>query len=115
MSFNWRTAFKAVFVSAMLFVLVLSLLPIDHPDISSNDKINHLIAYGFLMVSGFAGYRKVLWVALVVFFWGVFIEFLQGMTDYRVLSWLDVLANSAGIFIGCLLIVVFKQQAKVRL
>jgi VanZ family protein len=86
-------------------VLVLSLLPIGHPSVSPNDKVNHFIAYGSLMILGFGGFRSLKWVALFVIAWGMLIEGLQGLTSYRLLSYADILANSAGVVLGAAAIV----------
>ncbi|MEJ2045766.1 MAG: VanZ family protein [Reinekea sp.] len=100
---NWSKTFQVLFVVLMLVVMALSLAPIDHPEFSPNDKVNHLIAYSMLTLCGISGFRKWLLMAMIVFCWGVLIEFLQGMTTYRVLSWYDVLANGTGVILGCLL------------
>ena len=88
------------FYGLMAAILILSLLPIEHPDISPNDKLNHLIAYGGLMIAGYLGYRNVRWIIPVVFSFGVLVELLQGLTGYRYMSFADVLANGAGIVVG---------------
>ena len=89
-----------LFVAALLGVLVLSLLPMDHPDFSPNDKLNHLLAYGGLMVIGALGWRNLGLVAGGVFLWGVGIEGLQGLTPYRYFSIADMLANATGVLLG---------------
>ena len=110
---NWQRLAKSVFILALLVVLVLSLAPVDHPDISPNDKINHLIAYTGLMILGFLAFRCMLIMAVVVFGWGLMIEFLQGLTAYRMMSGYDMLANSAGVALGCLILLVVNKYFKV--
>lgn len=100
-----RLLFQVGFFAMLLLVLVLSLLPIDHPPVSSNDKVNHFIAYCALMIAGFLAFRSIGYIALLVFCWGVLIEGLQGLTSYRYLSYADVLANSAGVLLGVAVIV----------
>ncbi|EAR09074.1 hypothetical protein MED297_17068 [Reinekea sp. MED297] len=89
-----------LFATALSGVLVLSLLPMDHPDFSPNDKLNHLLAYGGLMVLGALSWRNLWWVAGGVFMWGVGIEGLQGLTPYRYFSLADMLANASGVLLG---------------
>lgn len=104
---------QVVFWAAMIGVMVLSLLPIDHPDVSSNDKVNHLIAYGFLMAVGAFGFKHLWQTAGVVVLWGVLIEFLQGMTAYRFFSVADMVANCAGValvYAGIVVINKFKKH-----
>jgi VanZ family protein len=96
---------RGVFFVLLGSILVLSLLPIGHPSASPNDKVNHFIAYGSLMLVGYGGYRSFKWVGLFVIAWGVLIEGLQGLTSYRLLSYADILANSAGVVLGAAAIV----------
>lgn len=104
-----ESAFKVVFIGLLLVVLVLSLLPIGHPEIASNDKVNHFIAYAVLAMAGVLAYRSKVWVALFVINWGVFIELLQGMTEYRHYSVADAVANTAGVAIGIAAMVVWQR------
>lgn len=104
-----ETGFKVLFVGLLLVVLVLSLLPISHPEVSPNDKVNHFIAYAVLAIAGVLAYRSKLWVSLFVINWGVFIELLQGMTEYRHYSMADAVANTAGVFIGIAAMVIWQR------
>jgi VanZ family protein len=96
---------RFVFLILLLAVLVLSLLPISHPSASPNDKVNHFIAYGTLMLVGYWAFQSIGWIGLFVIGWGILIEILQGQTSYRLLSYADVLANSAGVALGAAAIV----------
>ncbi len=88
----------------MFAVLTLSLLPISGT--GANDKVLHLLTYAIL-----AGWfsllakdrRALLGYALGLVIFGASIEGLQAMTSYRFAEWLDLLANSTGVMIGCLL------------
>jgi len=106
--------FKVLFYGALITVLVLSLLPIEHPDVSPNDKVNHLIAYFSLMVLGYLAYKRYRYVTLGVIGWGIMIEILQGQTSYRMFSYADVLANSAGVVLGCAAIVIFQKFRQIQ-
>lgn len=95
---------RLLFAIAMLGILVMSLLPVSHPDFSPNDKLNHLMAYGGLMMLGALGWSKHMVVAVGLVGFGVVIEGLQGMTSYRVFSVADMLANGAGVMLGWLIV-----------
>ncbi len=88
-------------VSGMLAVGVLSLLPA--PDMGGSDKLLHFIAYGG-MSGGWAlllrdwGQRVL--GAVVVALYGVLLEYLQGLTGYRMFDPADMLANAAGAACG---------------
>jgi len=99
-----RPVYIIGFYGALLAVLVLSLLPVDHPDFSPNDKVNHFIAYCVLMVLGFLAHRQPVRTALKVVLFGVLIEVLQGLTGYRLFSVLDMAANGSGVLAGYLLV-----------
>lgn len=83
---------------------VLSLLPA--PDMGGSDKLLHFFAYG-LMSGGFAlllrRWPGRLWAALGVAAYGVLLEYLQGLTGYRMFDPADMLANGAGVLAGLIL------------
>lgn len=99
---------KVAFLLMILLVTVLSLAPVDQPDFSPNDKVNHFIAYAamaFVAAWGWvslstSGLRTRAKVALGLLLFGVFIEGAQGLTGYRFASFSDIVANSVGIMIG---------------
>ena len=105
----WRRSFQFIFVLLLLLVLGLSLAPMSHPTFSPNDKVNHLLAYATLMCVGYWGMAKPYTIIALVFAWGVLIEVLQGMTEYRVFSGYDVMANSIGILFGCVMVFVVNR------
>ena len=106
-----RLLYLSLFYGVALVVMVLSLLPIEHPSVSPNDKVNHIIAYTSLMILGYLAHRRYLWVLIGVIGWGILIEILQGQTSYRMMSFADVVANSAGGLLGC---VVMSAIQKIR-
>ena len=110
----WTTkrGFQILFYLLLLGVLVLSLLPIDQPDFSPNDKVNHLVAYGVLMVSGYLAHRHLGLAALIVILFGVLVELLQGLTSYRMFSFADMVADCAGVALGCAVILAARPIIK---
>ncbi|MFQ3231683.1 VanZ family protein [Reinekea sp.] len=102
MGFNISPQFisRIILCLLLVMVMVLSLAPVSQPDFSPNDKVNHFIAYGTLSFVGFFAFQRWFWVAIGLFCYGVLIECLQGMTEYRFASGADVVANSLGIIIG---------------
>jgi VanZ family protein len=101
--------FRGLFYGLLMAVMVLSLLPIDHPTASPNDKVNHLITYGVLMLTGYFAHQSLFKVALFVIGWGLLIEVLQGQTSYRMLSYADGVANTAGVLLACAGIVGYQK------
>lgn len=87
----------------LLGVAVVSLIP--GPDIGVSDKLSHLVTY--LLLAGWFGLlaanRTALgWTIVGLIGYGMLIELLQGMTDYRYPEWGDVLANGIGVLVGVL-------------
>ena len=103
---RWQRTAQLGFVVLAVVILVLSLLPIEHPQISPNDKLNHLLAYGMLAALGGFGYR-IGFAGSVAFLWGVLIEELQGLTGYRLFSVADIVANGIGVGLGLGLVWLF--------
>ena len=104
-----RVLYPLIFWCLLMAILVLSLLPIEHPDVSPNDKVNHLLGYGALMVFGYLAYERLKLVAGALVVFGGLVEVLQGMTGYRYMSLADLVANSAGIALVCAGIFIIKR------
>ena len=84
-----------------LVVGVLSLIP--GPDIGASDKLAHFLTYATLS-AGFSlivEQRKSLWLILSgLIAYGLLLEFLQGLTGYRMEDMADAVANSFGVITG---------------
>lgn len=103
--FKW--IWLSVGVLLVCTVTVLSL--IDLAPIKGallQDKILHMLAYGFLMGWFAQIYRHFmarLFLVLVLVVMGVGVEFLQGMVAHRQFDAMDMLANTSGVFLAWLL------------
>lgn len=104
----WRLAFTA----CLLAVLVLALLPDPDPLLSTGwDKGNHLLAFASLAFLGCMALRgRWLMITAGLLGYGVLIELLQGLTDYRFAEWADLLADGLGIALGVLAYVVLRPR-----
>ena len=94
-------------------VIVLSLAPLPPmPDtIAGSDKSVHLGSYFFLSYWFFHSYFKQKLTVIAGFLLlGLCLEFLQSLTAYRFLEWLDMLMNGCGVLLAY---VVF-WQLKIR-
>lgn len=86
-------------------VVYLSLTPSPPDPVHAEhaDKLEHALAYGFLMLWFCQDYQRrtqrMLLAALLVAL-GVGMEFLQGLTGYRSFEYGDMLANSTGVLLG---------------
>jgi len=86
-------------------IIFLSLIP--HPPepihFEYADKLGHALAYGALMLWFCQIYHKpaqrILLVVLLIGM-GVVLEFLQGMTGYRIFDYADMLANGTGVLLS---------------
>lgn len=101
---RYRSFWLALAWSLVVLVTVLSLLPqAALPDVEYNDKLEHMTAYVVLMglFGQILGPRTGLVILLLAM--GALIEVLQGLSGYRDMSFLDWLADAAGIAAGWLL------------
>ncbi len=88
----------------LVFVAVLSLIPV--PDVGVDDKLSHVVTY-FLLAGWFSllavNRRALPWIVIGLIVYGVMLELLQGMTDFRYAELADNFANASGSIIGVLL------------
>lgn len=88
----------------LLVVAVLSLTP-TVPEVGGGDKLSHFLAYAALSIafSLIIRQRKSLrWILFGLIAFGVLMEYLQGLTDYRYADPEDAVANSIGVIFGLL-------------
>ena len=122
----YRPISGAALVTVLVAITILALIPIDESngfDLSfwrlpiAADKVAHILA--FLVIAGLVdaycyqtgfGFKK----ALMVTVYGVGIEGLQSLTDYRHPSFWDLAANCTGIFIYRILTPLFKVTPILR-
>ncbi len=101
------------------FLLLYPAEDIPTVGVPSFDKLGHLCVFGVLVLIWllFASHKtkgkngSVIWVLLLVFFYGIVIEVLQGLfLQSRTADGWDILANAAGILLGWL---IFQKIKKV--
>ena len=87
-------------------VIILSLgSPPPMPSVSHSDKVGHVLAYFVLMGWISQIYhepRQRFFYALIFLLLGGSLEYLQSLTANREGDWMDMLANSLGVFMGWL-------------
>ncbi|MGF1763076.1 VanZ family protein [Aliivibrio kagoshimensis] len=89
-------------LTVLMSITVLSLLPLAElpPNVPGSDKLHHFIAYAALMFPITLGKPKHLWfIALLLVGYSGGIELLQPYVN-RYGEWLDLAANSGGLFMG---------------
>lgn len=113
---NNQKLFLISFIIIAVAIAILSLLPPKSAlNLGSKDKISHFIAYFTLSINAFLAWRisiKSIWLILVLISYGLLLEFLQGFVPGRDSSWMDALANSAGVLIGALTFNFFRVLMK---
>lgn len=88
---------------ALIVYLSLTPHPINAPHFHNSDKVGHLLAYAALMGWFSQIYRHAsqqIKIAMALVGLGITMEFLQGLTHYRMFDYVDMLANSLGVLIG---------------
>lgn len=114
MKTNWRrflspTVFRGVFWCVLLIIIVLSLVPVGHPEFSPNDKVNHLLAWGTLAILGCLGWTGRIRLVLLLWCASFALEGVQGLTAYRMFSLADAAANGAGLLIGLAIVTLWDR------
>ena len=108
-----NTWFRISLVLIIIGICYLSLTPTE-TIIVGNDKISHFIAYSILMTNiGLLTYEYKLQFKLGVIgavLFGIVIEVIQHFVPGRYMSFYDVLANSAGVLIGVIFIILFYHR-----
>jgi hypothetical protein len=89
-------------ITLLAVVLYLTLAPVGGPDFAQSDKFGHLMAFAVLMVWFCGVFRAnfTVYVALGLLAFGVLIEYLQGLTDYRSAEVADAAFDFIGILLG---------------
>lgn len=85
----------------LMVVAVVSLIP--GPEVGGGDKLLHFLTY--MLLSGWFSlivkYPGSLWLVLVgLISFGLLMEYLQGLTSYRMQDIDDAMANSLGVMVG---------------
>ena len=97
----WLTACKAAFWGAAVAVLWLALSPVHTQPAGGWDKVNHLLAFGLLGLLAAACWPgRLPRHLLLLFAYGVCIEFLQGLFPGRHPDPWDVAANAMGLLLA---------------
>ncbi len=99
-------------------VVVLSLvrLPATPTAFSGSDKLLHLGTYFFLSLWFFHVYHNKKWQTIAGFvLLGTMLEWLQSLTSYRYMEWLDWAMNLAGVALAWLVFFVMKLRLKALL
>jgi VanZ family protein len=102
-----------------LSVICLSLIKMPHNPtkitFANIDKVYHGIAYFTLSFSWLIAYykkpekKRIIIIGCIIF--GIIIELLQStLTNYRTGDYLDVIANSSGIFIALIIFNLFSKK-----
>lgn len=107
---------KLTLILLVIAIIYLSLTP-KYTLTIGNDKISHFIAYSVLMFNigllTFNAKKKFITGALIAICFGIMIEVIQHFVPGRFMSVYDILANTAGVFIGITLTILgFKPTHK---
>lgn len=101
-----RRLWLSAFCICLLAILVLALMKTPPPELDTGwDKSNHLLAFGVLVCLGRQAFPgRALALSIGLFAYGVSIEGLQALTDYRSADVQDLVADMLGVLLGTLLL-----------
>ncbi len=108
--------FLVLFIILIIAITVLSLLPPKSGfELGKSDKINHFLAYAILSLNfGFFSSKiRSYFIGIpILIAYGLLMEFFQGFVPGRDPSFYDALANSAGVFLGFFIFLLFGRIKK---
>lgn len=115
--YSERGAFKVSTRLLMVFLMTLgsyvATIPLEFPAMPAmNDKIIHVVVFfGFAMLMDLSTTRKLFWLwkggPLIIY--GIFIEVLQNMTEFRSFELADIFADMLGVLSYFVLKVLLKK------
>ena len=101
---NWKLFFQITWILTVIGIIILSLLPPANMNfqVYGNDKIGHTFAYAILSLNTLIVFQRwPLWLLIfTMIFFGIFLEFGQGLIPGRQPSFWDALANTTGVILG---------------
>ena len=97
------------FLLGWLVISLLTLSPAEQlPEVPGSDKTHHLIGFGgWVLLCSLGALKRLLWMSLFILFWGGVIELIQPYVN-RFGEWLDFGANSLGVVLALLGILLFR-------
>ncbi|MFV8816325.1 VanZ family protein [Haliea sp. E17] len=100
-------AARISFILYTLLIAYLSLRPMDSISLGSWDKLYHFLAYGLFAVLGYYLSKErqyYLHICLAIIVYSALIEVAQSFVPGRMMSFGDLVANTAGVAIGGFLV-----------
>ena len=101
---NWKLFFRITWILTVIGIIILSLLPPANMNfqVYGYDKIGHTFAYAILSLNTLIVFQRwPLWLLIfTMIFFGIFLEFGQGLIPGRQPSFWDALANTTGVILG---------------
>ena len=110
---NIENVLKLSTIALLLIVLLMSLFNIEGAA-PVDDKLIHFLIYGAVSFIGLLASRNssTLFLLVLLIMFGIFIEYLQGLTGLRNYEYMDIIANSLGVFGGFVLYFFTKKYLK---
>ena len=110
------TAWRWLLATAMLALMVLSLMP-PSPSLPSTgwDKSNHMLGFALLAILGHLAWPGRRWKMLLgLLAYGGLIEVLQSFTPDRFAEFADLIADGVGLLSGECIAVLFSRMQMTR-
>lgn len=104
--------FALVFYASILALIYLATSKqVQIVQISHFDKVQHLLAFGWLTTTAFLAWRQLaIQRFAIIFMISLCIELAQLFISYRSASWHDLLANAGGILLAEVIFVRFLKR-----
>jgi VanZ family protein len=106
-----NSKYTAIFWTVLIFILC-TIPSVSLPSGQPNDKISHFIAFAGFTFFWFFHSSKYGQLILIAAFYGIVIEFWQGILPegfHRSFDWYDALADAVGGIIGLPIYLIYKR------
>lgn len=109
----WHWVFRAQFAVLLLIYFYLGSTRISAEVAATfNDLVAHALGYGIAAISAYIAFAwRRFFVFSLLFLWvfSIFVEVVQFYLPYRSFSLMDILANTCGLFVGALCILIWRR------
>ena len=99
---NANNVLKVLSIAIALTISILSLVDLGESSIQIDDKFIHFFTYAILAYITLIASKRTNSAVLIaiILFMGIFLEFAQSITGLRNFEYMDIIANSLGVFGG---------------
>ncbi len=114
---NANNVLKVISIAIALIISILSLVDLGESSVQIDDKFIHFFTYAILAYITLIASKRTNSAVLIaiILFMGIFLEVAQSITGLRNFEYMDIIANSLGVFGGFTFYFLQKKLEKITL